>query len=218
MKFFDSYPRFYETTATRLLPNRLHQRWRHIIDRNKAYLAGARVLDLASHDGRWAFAALKAGAKFVVGVEARGELVAHARDNFKTYATPDSAYSFIEADVVDYLASGAVCDRFDIVLNLGFFYHTLKHLEILEGSAKTGTRTMIIDTTIAPTEEAVIALDWDDASDPRHAIDHLSKTAKVPVGRVSPKGLEMMLGYTGYQVSEISWAACDDFSECEDYQ
>lgn len=218
MKFFDAFPRFYETTATRLLPNRLHQRWRRIIDTNAEHLHGARVLDLASHDGRWAFAALRAGATFVQGVEARPELVAHAHDNFSAYDTPKDKYNFVVADVVDFLNSPDN-GRFDVVLNLGFFYHTLKHLEVIEGSARTGARAMIIDTAIAPTDDAAIILGWDDSSDPRHAIDHLThQHTKVPVGRVSAKALDMLLAYAGYRNREISWAACDDFSECDDYQ
>jgi len=71
IRFFDEYSRFYQTTGPLPKPNRFQQRWRMIIDPNGDLFQGARVLDIASHDGRWSFAALKAGAEFVEGVEGR---------------------------------------------------------------------------------------------------------------------------------------------------
>ena len=148
MRFFDKYAKFYETTGTLLKPNRFHQRWRIIIDDNKAAFQGARVLDLASHDGRWSFAALRAGAAYVEGVEARQELVDKARRTFQYYGISDLVYSFICQYVVKYLAARQL-PAFDIVLNLGFFYHTLKHLEILENMARTRAKLFIVDTAVA---------------------------------------------------------------------
>lgn len=132
MKYFDSYPQFYETTMTKRLPNRLHQRWLMICDRNKHLFEGARVLDLGSHDGRWAFAALEAGAASVVGVEEREELVSRSYDNFELYGVGKDRFDFVRCDVIDYLAAVKGKEKFDLVLNLGFFYHTIKHLQILE--------------------------------------------------------------------------------------
>jgi 23S rRNA G2069 N7-methylase RlmK/C1962 C5-methylase RlmI len=118
-RFFDEYSRFYQTTGTGLEPNRLYQRWRMIIDQNRALYHGARVLDLASHDGRWSFSALKAGAQFVKGVEARAELVRRAHENFAYYGVPSSCYHFVCEDAVKFLSENRM--KFDIVLNLGFF-------------------------------------------------------------------------------------------------
>jgi hypothetical protein len=50
--FFDDYPAFYASSRTAAFPARLGLRHRAIIERNRDVLAGARVLDLASHDGR----------------------------------------------------------------------------------------------------------------------------------------------------------------------
>ena len=69
--FFDDYPLFYETSKTASSKARLNVRHQAIIEANRDILKDARVLDLASHDGRWSFAALKAGAAHVTGVEAR---------------------------------------------------------------------------------------------------------------------------------------------------
>src|SRR5918993_4504345 len=69
MAFFDDYPAFCGTGRTAAIPRRLNLRHRAIIEANQDILARARVLDLASHDGRWSFAALEAGATQRSGVE-----------------------------------------------------------------------------------------------------------------------------------------------------
>jgi predicted RNA methylase len=38
-------------------------------------ISGARVLDLASHDGRWSYAFAGVGAASVVGIEGRQEMI-----------------------------------------------------------------------------------------------------------------------------------------------
>ena len=61
MEFFDKYSRFFDTSSVGNWPDRLNSRYRAIISANKSLFDGARVLDLASHDGRWSYAALDAG-------------------------------------------------------------------------------------------------------------------------------------------------------------
>jgi len=58
-----------------------------IVETNADKLAGCRVLDIASHDGRWSFAAPQAGAAHIVGIEPRVELVDNARETFSLYGT-----------------------------------------------------------------------------------------------------------------------------------
>ncbi|KCZ87578.1 class I SAM-dependent methyltransferase [Hyphomonas johnsonii] len=217
--FFDSYPRFYETSLTRRLPNRLHQRWRKIIVQNKAALEGARVLDLACHDGRWSFAALKAGAAYVEGVEGRQELVDSANENFESYGISKDAYRFSQGDVVDFLTT-ETNRKFDVILNLGFFYHTLKHLEIIERMAQFGAHTFIFDTAVDLSKGNIISIELEAVSDPRNAIDHLDASRKmVPVGRISRSALALMLNSVGYDCIELDWHTdVDDFSECRTYE
>jgi 23S rRNA G2069 N7-methylase RlmK/C1962 C5-methylase RlmI len=76
--FFDRFNRFYSTSRTSPWPERLHARYQAIIQENLDLLRGQRVLDVASHDGRWSFAALKAGCAHVTGMEAREHLVLNA--------------------------------------------------------------------------------------------------------------------------------------------
>jgi hypothetical protein len=218
-RFFDTYRRFYQTTGTPLEPNRFQQRWRVIIEENKGLFQGARVLDIASHDGRWSFAALKAGAAYVEGVEARAELVRRALANFTHYGIARSQYNFVCQDAVKYLANARLAE-FDVVLNLGFFYHTLKHLEILENMARTKAKSFIIDTAVNMSNDAVITIVLEDVNSLLAAIDHLnSDTSTVPSGRISRLALKWMLDYVGYDCAEMDWhRLVNDFVECEEYE
>lgn len=54
-----------------------------IIEEHREELNGARVLDIASHDGRWSFAALQVGAAHVTGIAGREHLVTDANKTFR---------------------------------------------------------------------------------------------------------------------------------------
>ena len=69
--FAEDYPRFMEVSELKPKPDRLNERYEAMFARNRDIFDGARVLDLASHDGRYSFAALKTGAAHVTGVEVR---------------------------------------------------------------------------------------------------------------------------------------------------
>ena len=69
--FFDAFPRFYETSQTGDPRERINLRYEAIFAHNADVFQGARVLDIASHDGRWSLAALRTGAAEVIGIEAR---------------------------------------------------------------------------------------------------------------------------------------------------
>src|SRR4051812_33123679 len=99
LMFADDYPRFIETSDLTPEPperrkrrrsaieqrNRLNERCEAFFASNRDIFDGARVLDLASHDGRYSFAALKTGAAHVTGVEVRQSLIDGAQEVFAFY-------------------------------------------------------------------------------------------------------------------------------------
>ncbi|PIE58165.1 MAG: hypothetical protein CSA33_04440 [Desulfobulbus propionicus] len=151
MNFFDQYQRFYVTSETSPFPHRLNGRYRAIIEKNADRIAGSRVLDIASHDGRWSFAALQAGARHVTGVEPRQELIENAHQSFAHYGMEKKQYDFICGDVFTAITN----QQFDVVLCLGFFYHTTRHPELLAMIDRTGARLVIIDTEVTPLEDEI---------------------------------------------------------------
>lgn len=116
MGFFE--PRFYSTSHASPAPHRLNARYAAIIEANADKLAGSRVLDIASHDARWSFAALRARASHIVGIEPRTELVDNARRTLAEYGIDPAHFEFMQGSVFDLLGREGM--RFDVVLCLGF--------------------------------------------------------------------------------------------------
>lgn len=100
------------------------------------------------------------------GVEPRTELIDNARQTLSYYGVPTERASFVQSDILEYLQQG---QQFDIVMCLGFFYHTIRHAELLDLIDRTGAHLVIIDTEVVPiTGEAIITRN----DDPRYIYDN----------------------------------------------
>jgi hypothetical protein len=217
--FCDRYPRFLETTETVASRSRLNARWRAIIGWNAAILAGRRVIDLGCHDGRWSFAALKAGASNVIGIEARAHLAEKAVENFTHYGVPANAHCIVTGDAIEVLR-GLQTGSIDVLMCLGFFYHTLEHMRLLLEARRLGAKYVIIDTSISPAQEPIVALAFESTEDTRNAVDYgLTGNKQALVGAPSKSGLLAMLDYAGYQAEFFDWQnnAVDDWTDLPDY-
>jgi hypothetical protein len=206
--FFERFPRFYTARSTAATPARLNLRYEAIIGENRDILAGASVLDLGSHDGRWSLAALAAGARSVIGIEARPELVRAATENLREYGYGADRVRFLACDVHEALATRDF--ETDVVLCLGFLYHTLRYNELLDGIRRTNARHLIIDTfspfMMGPVPNVnVITEDADDQG--RAAADTFTHGASVLVGRPNLLAIQTMLEAYGYRLERLSnWA------------
>lgn len=221
MGFFDQYPRFYSTSHTSPAPHRLNARHAAIIEANADKLAGSRVLDIASHDGRWSFAALKAGASHVVGIEPRTELVDNARQTFAEYGVDPAHFEFMQGSVFDLLGREGV--RFDVVFCLGFFYHTVRHAELLDLVERTGAKLVVIDTEVTPAVDQPPVMPTDD---PRIVYrnpyivqllldpvdneqmawrDSMTRSGYTVVGRPSRAAIEFLANHYGFKCARFDW-------------
>jgi hypothetical protein len=205
--FFDEYPAFYESSRTAAFPRRLELRHQAMIESNRDILAGARVLDLASHDGRWSFAALKAGAKHVIGVEARSELVDNASKLFAGYGIPTEDYEFVQGDMFRILQERKF--EVDVVLCLGFVYHTLRYGELFSGIMNAHPQYCILDTKVLRSDEPFVKLFANRTGVQGHAAkDDLSQGGRALAGYPSVPALELILGVYDLDVEEqYDWAA-----------
>jgi hypothetical protein len=202
-KFFDAYPRFYETSETAPFRGRLNLRYEAIFAENSDAFDGARVLDLASHDGRWSLAALKTGAAHVVGIEGRPELVANAKANFEHYGIERTRYRFVAGDIFEQIASPQW--RFDVVLCLGFLYHTLRYNELMFHVRRMEPRYVIIDTGVVGYEEPVVRLRAEPVADQRNAIaDAYSWQGVVLSGEPSVAAVEKLLSVYDFEVERTT--------------
>lgn len=128
--------------------NRLNWRAEVLIARAPDAIRGKRILDLASHDGRFAYAALQCGAKSVVGVEAREAHVASAYGNLRTFPEFDGRYEFIESDLVTFL-SNTPAHAFDTILCFGIFSHLIEQVEVLREVQRIQPKFFILDCWVA---------------------------------------------------------------------
>ena len=201
--FFDQFPQFADTSDTASHPMRLNLRHQAIFGDNSDVFEGARVLDIASHDGRWSFAALHAGAASVVGLEGRPELVANANQTFANHGVDPARYRFVAGDLFRTMAEEP--DTFDVVLCLGFLYHTLRYNELFARIRRLDPKHLIIDTQVAAGEHSAIRLRVEPSEHQSNAIDDdFSHDGHVLTGRPTLKGLEVMAGAYGFALERYS--------------
>src|SRR5215469_15284769 len=220
--FFEQFPRFYVTSSTAPTTTRLNLRYEAIIAENRDIFGGASVLDLGSHDGRWSLAALAAGARSVTGIEARPALVRAATENLGAYGYGGDRVRFVTSDVHEVLSTQDF--QADVVLCLGFLYHTLRYNELLNGIRRTNARYLIIDTfsphMMGPVPNVNVITEHAD-EEGSAADDGYAYGPSVLVGRPNLAAIRTMLGAYGYQVERLSdWAgllrdnpATEDFSD-----
>lgn len=183
---------------------RMNLRHRFVIEPYVERIKGARVLDLASHDGRWPYAFAKAGAKQVVGIEGRAELVAQ----FATY--PDKTLrrrvQLHVGDIFEGLrALAAKGEKFDVVGVLGIYYHIMDHYGLLCLIHRLSPRLIIVDSEFMTAPWPHIALVFEDTSKDLNSTAYVAGQTKVPVGIPSCAALERMASSLGYATEWQDW-------------
>jgi protein-L-isoaspartate O-methyltransferase len=201
--FFDRHPTFYETSATSPQQWRLNLRHEAIFTQNADLFPGARVLDIASHDGRWSLAALEAGAESVVGIEARPDLVEHAAENMRSYGIEPDRYRFVSGDVFEVMAR----EKFevDVVLCLGFLYHTLRFPELYARMRQTGAHHLVVDTEISEGRQSTIQIHKENVERQGNAVaDEYSYDDTTLVGRPTVAAMRVLGRANGYRLEGLS--------------
>lgn len=223
--FFDRFERFFDTSATGTRgrsgarSQRLALRYRPIIEANRSVFAEARVLDIASHDGRWSLAAIDAGARHVLGVEGRNLTVADARATFDHYGIDPQRYEFLCADIFDVI-SAFDPGRFDVVLCLGFLYHTIRHCDLFREFHRLRPRHIILDTEIVPGDEPYVWFREEDPLLEGSILPALDGLANSIVGIPSLGFIQSMSRHFGYGMRSLDWhvMGIEDWTGVEDYR
>jgi hypothetical protein len=200
--FFDDHPRFLDTSSTANQLSRLNWRHRAMIEDNVDLLRGKRVIDIASHDGRWSYAALRAGASHVTGIEARPQLVRNAEMTLEHYGASPNSYRFIVGDVFQVLREADESKlRADVAMCLGFLYHTIRYPELLLGIRATGVEHLVLDTAVASGPQRVVRLFAENVeSESNAAPGNDTFGGKALVGWPTPSALEFILDSFGFDV------------------
>ncbi|MEA3188422.1 MAG: hypothetical protein QOD99_2252 [Chthoniobacter sp.] len=215
MGFFDE-----ATAYTDKKLNRVNERYRRIIEANIEHIRGKRILDLASHDGRWAWAALKSGAASVLGIEGRQELIDSPNFSFKEFAPGQSRFVCGDIfEVLDTMIKSEPGLRFDTVLCLGIFYHINDHSRLLDLMTRVQPAAIILDSALIDSEKPFIKLFPEDTAPALNAIPSREGQRQTVVGVVSVGGLKALAASFGYGVRFVEWnaAECESTLNIEDY-
>jgi predicted nicotinamide N-methyase len=201
--FFDDYPEFYQTGKQ---PLRLGARYEAIIQNGLHALEGKVVLDLGAHNGRWSFAALKAGAKKVISIEGRQDM-AEAQDRiFKKLGVQSDRYSQHVGDGMELMINAGIsCDT---VLLLGIYYHVHNHLDWVKAIRGTGAAAVITDTEITPCDQKDIIVRYkfeDNASLMSTPFESFPGFGKGIVGHPSRAFVNYSFAAYGYATNEVAW-------------
>ena len=201
-KFLSDIPPYDENETTLY---RLAQRHRLLIDPFRPQIEGARILDLACHDGRWSYALARAGARDVIGVEARAELV----ERFEHFPDDDarSEITLVCNDLFNELeARAAVGERFDVVAIYGIFYHIMDHFRLLSLVRRMQPGLIIIDSEFIQADNAMIQVLMEEVSNPLNAVTDVPGQTHTVVGVPSQRATEFMAGALGYDITWIDQA------------
>ncbi|NUR05763.1 MAG: methyltransferase domain-containing protein [Nocardioidaceae bacterium] len=183
----------------------MNERYEALFASNRDIFDGARVLDLASHDGRYSFAALKTGAAHVTGVEVRQSLIEKAEETFAFYGQDPDTYRFVCGDVFDVLAREQL--DVDVVLCLGYLYHTYRHTELMYRLHHLAPQHLVVDTMVVPGTKPTLKLHRErDAEDIRSAAQDAWSVGRVLVAWPTVPALQLLLRAYGFEIeSRYDW-------------
>jgi SAM-dependent methyltransferase len=195
--------------ASEAQANRQAQRRRYFFDALLGVcggtLAGRRVLDLGCNAGYFSLLAAQAGADFVLGVDAREDLIEQAELVFEATQVARERYRF---DVVN-VFERSPADGFDIVLCLGMFDVSARPLELFALMRATGAELIVIDTAVSRIASAYFEVSA--LSEPANAIDH--QITLLP----SREAIVELAREFGYQTVALAHAM-GDYAGVEDYR
>lgn len=183
---------------------RLNKRHAFVIDAFKDQIAGARVLDLASHDGRWCYAFAGAGAASVLGIEARQELVdeyaQYPETDFKSKVTLrcDDLYDGMEAEVKS-------SQTYDVIGVLGILYHVMDHFRLFQLARKLKPKLIIVDSEFMLRDGPMIQLVRERTDNILNAAPQVEGQEVAIKGVPSFAAMEVIADVLGYDVLWSDW-------------
>ena len=205
MGFFDfagSFP-LYEGDANKV--HRLNKRHDFIVRPLRAEIAGASLLDLAAHDGRWSYAYAAAGAARVVGIEGRQELI----DDFRLYPD-DEARARVELRCDDIFEGmeRAIRDgeRYDVVACVGILYHVMDHMRLMNLVRQLGPRLVIVDSLFIEGRSPFIQMVRERTEHKLNATPLYPGQEVAVIGIPSDAAMEAMAEAIGYRTEWVDWS------------
>lgn len=126
----------------------LNARIDHLLTRNQDSIKGKRILDIGSHMGTFAYAALELGAEFVQGIDTEEKTIERGQELFRQLEVAESRYNFKVDDAFAYLENLPE-GSFDTVLCLGTLYYMVEPYRLLKLMQKVAKEVVLLDTFTA---------------------------------------------------------------------
>lgn len=205
MGFFDFLPRVAAYAEDLGAVARLNERHRRIVAPLVPQIAGARVLDLAAHDGRWSYAFAAAGAAQVVGIEGRQDLI----DRFAHFPQSDFAARVTLRcdDIFDGMEQAiAAGERFDVVAVLGILYHVMDHFRLFRLVRALGPRLVIVDSEFALRPGPVIVLGRERTDKVLNSIPQIEGQDRALIGIPSFPAMDAIADALDYSFEWLDWS------------
>lgn len=159
------------------------------------------MLDLAAHDGRWSHALAQAGAREVIGIEARPELIAYLDD-----MPPNPRISLRQEDIFDALAQmKAKKEHFDVVALFGILYHIMDHFALLKGVIALRPKLILVDSEFISIDRPMIQLLREHTDQPLNATAQYEGQEVTAVGIPSMGAMELMTSVLNYDCEWLNW-------------
>ncbi|MDP5218695.1 class I SAM-dependent methyltransferase [Ruegeria sp. 2205SS24-7] len=194
--------------------SRMNNRAKRIFSFDHDALKGGQVLDLGARFGFWSWAAQQLGAAETLGIEGRQESAARGG---KLLAGKNHRYIIGNAfDVMPQLI--AEKQSFDVILNLGFFYHIYDHYGMLKLMDALSPKVIVIDSEIDDLDEPVIRVRKEKTWEPNNAIAEVEGQQFSAVGTPSRGAIESIADCFDYNVKWCDWSDVGAAPGCDDYR
>ncbi|MEL6452128.1 MAG: hypothetical protein AAFQ19_12800 [Pseudomonadota bacterium] len=193
--------------------SRMNKRADRIFSFDLAHMKGARVLDIGARHGFWSWAAHRMGAGETVGVEGRKE----SADRGDKLMAP-LKHEFIIGNAFDIMPQLAdQGQKFDVILNLGFYYHIYDHYGMLKLMHAFQPKVIVIDSEIDDLDEPVVRIRKEKTWEPNNAIAEIAGQQFSAVGNASRGTIELLAECFGYKVHWCDWSTVKMGEGCDDY-
>lgn len=168
----------HETRKTRWAipyhPECLNARINQLLTENLERIQGKRILDVGSHMGTFAYAALRSGADYIEGIDTEEKMVLLGKELFQQLNVEENKYSMTVCDALQYMENVEE-GSFDTVLCLGMLYYTTEPYHLLRLMLRAAKESVILDTFTA----AYAAIQGKDAPQVYENINE--ETLKLPI-------------------------------------
>lgn len=184
----------------------MNRRFHALIDPYRGDIEGAKVLDLASHDGRWCYAFAGAGAASVVGIEGRQDMI----DKFVDYPDADlrAKVELRTGDLFDGMEAAIENgETYEVVGVFGILYHVMDHFRLFQLVRKLQPKLVIVDSEFMLRPAPIMMLRTEDTSNVLNAIPQFEGQERAIKAVPSFKAMEFIATSLGFETTWTDWDA-----------